>query len=558
MSLNDFEKLTRIGSGSYSSVYKVQRIEDDKQYALKKVKMSGLSNKEKENALNEVRFLASINHPNVISYKEVFIDHPSSSLCIIMEYADNGDLLEKIQKHKKNGSFIPEDDILSIFVQVVSGLSRIHQLNVMHRDLKSANVFLNKDGRAQLGDLNVSKLAQLGMNYTQTGTPYYASPEVWKEKPYDFKSDIWSLGCVLYEIAALKPPFKAKNMSELYKRVSKGTFAPIPKVYSKNLLKVICCLVKRSPSLRPSCQEIMDEVLPKNGFESYVAKYTYQLDKKDSLLGTIRFSKNWKLKQIKEKLPKSNYRDKHVESYDNLLYHKENNSVSLTRNNDTMISQSTMQSSSLVENPVIPQNRYLAVSSIKATRSDGHNRNSSLSKLKIDRQMTHRDYGDITKDYTNPDTLKNNPNITSKPIKQRHKRTDLNLLRLSKLKNDKKSSMKRYLELKDNSKISLMPKIPRITGNYLFIIVQKICLTTTVDLTASKRQSLLLVIPKRCSLNYICTCIRRGTVFQIMESETTDHIERKIKAVLLSSTEDTTPGREMTTKVIAKVYLDSE
>mmetsp|Transcript_13344 Transcript_13344/g.13274 ORF Transcript_13344/g.13274 Transcript_13344/m.13274 type:complete len:175 (+) Transcript_13344:527-1051(+) len=130
-----------------------------------------------------------------------------------------------------------------------------------------------------------------------------------------------------------------------------------------------------------------------------------------------------------------------------------------------MISQSTMQSSSLVENPVIPQNRYLAVSSIKATRSDGHNRNSSLSKLKIDRQMTHRDYGDITKDYTNPDTLKNNPNITSKPIKQRHKRTDLNLLRLSKLKNDKKSSMKRYLELKDNSKISLMPKIPRITEN---------------------------------------------------------------------------------------------
>jgi NIMA (never in mitosis gene a)-related kinase 1/4/5 len=80
MSINNFEKLTRIGTGSYSSVYKVQRIEDGKLYALKKVKMSALSTKEKENALNEVRFLASINHPNVVSYKEAFIDHPSSSL----------------------------------------------------------------------------------------------------------------------------------------------------------------------------------------------------------------------------------------------------------------------------------------------------------------------------------------------------------------------------------------------------------------------------------------------------------------------------------------------
>jgi NIMA (never in mitosis gene a)-related kinase len=111
-----------------------------------------------------------------------------------MEYADDGDLLQKISQHKKAQKYIPEDEIMAIFVQVVNGLKRLHQLNIMHRDLKSANVFLNKDGRAQLGDLNVSKLSQMGLNYTQTGTPYYASPEVWKEKPYDFKSDIWSLG----------------------------------------------------------------------------------------------------------------------------------------------------------------------------------------------------------------------------------------------------------------------------------------------------------------------------------------------------------------------------
>ena len=194
MSLNEFEQLKRIGTGSYSNVYKVSRIEDGKEYALKKVKMTGLSSKEKENALNEVRILASINHPNVISYKEAFIDHPSSSLCIIMEYADDGDLLERIKQQKKLHKYMKEQEIMSIFVQVVRGLKQIHKLNIMHRDLKSANVFLNKNGTVQLGDLNVSKLAQMGLNYTQTGTPYYASPEVWKEKPYDFKSDIWSLG----------------------------------------------------------------------------------------------------------------------------------------------------------------------------------------------------------------------------------------------------------------------------------------------------------------------------------------------------------------------------
>ena len=83
--------------------------------------------------------------------------------------------------------------------------------------MKSANIFLYKDGAAKLGDLNVSKVAKKGLLYTQTGTPYYASPEVWRDQPYDNKSDIWSLGCVLYEMCGLKPPFRANDMNGLYK-----------------------------------------------------------------------------------------------------------------------------------------------------------------------------------------------------------------------------------------------------------------------------------------------------------------------------------------------------
>jgi NIMA (never in mitosis gene a)-related kinase len=81
--------------------------------------------------------------------------------------------------------------------------------------------------------MNVSRLARRdGLNYTQTGTPYYASPEVWKDEPYDFKSDVWSLGCLIYEMAALKPPFNAPDMDTLFKRVIKGVFPRIPTIYS--------------------------------------------------------------------------------------------------------------------------------------------------------------------------------------------------------------------------------------------------------------------------------------------------------------------------------------
>lgn len=203
-----------LGEGAFSTVYKVKRKSDNQEYALKKVKMGKLTDKEKSNALNEVRILASINHPNVISYKESFFEDKSSTLCIIMEYADGGDLLQKIDKIK-NGkeSRMTEKSVWSYLIQMLHGLEALHDLKIVHRDLKCANVFLTKDGTVKLGDLNVSKVAKGGLLKTQTGTPYYASPEVWSDKPYDHKSDIWSIGCVMYEMAALNPPFRAADMN---------------------------------------------------------------------------------------------------------------------------------------------------------------------------------------------------------------------------------------------------------------------------------------------------------------------------------------------------------
>ena len=100
---------------------------------------------------------------------------------IVMEYSDNGDLFQKITRHQKEQQYIPEDVIWKIFIQIVRGLKSLHDIKIFHRDLKSANIFLHKDGTSKLGDMNVSKVAKKGLLYTQTGTPYYASPEVWRD-----------------------------------------------------------------------------------------------------------------------------------------------------------------------------------------------------------------------------------------------------------------------------------------------------------------------------------------------------------------------------------------
>ena len=255
--MENFEIIKKIGEGAYSTVYIVRRNEDDQLYALKKVKIQSLSLKEKQNALNEVRILASIKSPFVIGYKESFIDEVDQTLCIVMEYADEGDLFQKITLYKKLHTTFSENDAWKIFIQITKGLHDLHSYNILHRDLKSANVFLFRDGTAKLGDLNVSKIAARGLGCTQTGTPYYASPEVWKDNPYNLKSDIWSLGCLCYEILMLKTPFRAQTMEGLYRKVMKGKYPEISKQYSNKFDFIISNMLQLKPEDRPTTGDIL-------------------------------------------------------------------------------------------------------------------------------------------------------------------------------------------------------------------------------------------------------------------------------------------------------------
>lgn len=170
-----------------------------------------------------------------------------------MDYATDGDLYHKIVRHKKEKTTFQEDTVWKYLIGSVQALAMFHDMKIFHRDIKSANIFLNRNGTAVLGDLNVSKVAKQGLLYTQTGTPYYASPEVWKDLPYDQKSDIWSLGCVFYEVLALVPPFRAKDMNGLFKKVTAGVYDEPPKIFSVELIKLICSMIRVNPKDRPSC-----------------------------------------------------------------------------------------------------------------------------------------------------------------------------------------------------------------------------------------------------------------------------------------------------------------
>lgn len=299
MSLQDFELHEKLGEGAFSTVYKVTRKADNSVYALKQVKLSGLTRKEKENALNEIRILASFDHSNIIAFKEAFMDEKSATLCIVMEMAEGGDLLKLIAKHKKDKTRIPELLIWDILKASLNGLNCLHNSKILHRDLKCANIFLDSKSNAKLGDLNVSKVLKQGMAYTQTGTPYYASPEVWKDQPYNSASDIWSLGCVIYELAALVPPFNGRDMNSLCRNVIRGIFTDV-QGYSKDLMKVIRLMLQVSPSLRPSTKELLQI--------SSVGVHLQNDSSKCELLKTIVFDN--KVSTLRSRLPQSQYKRK--------------------------------------------------------------------------------------------------------------------------------------------------------------------------------------------------------------------------------------------------------
>jgi len=280
--LNNYKIIKLIGKGSFGEVYKVSK--DNKFYALKMYKISNeminsnsLTQKEKNEHIksieNEIQILSQLDNPFIVKLFEVFNvninkeilnnkeegeqNNDDQIMCLILELCENGDLNDKIKEKKTKNEIFTENEILQYFYEILQGLYYLHKNRVLHRDLKSLNIFLTKDNHIKIGDFGVSKKL-INNNiyaYTFVGTPYYISPEICQNKAYDEKSDVWSLGVLIYELITLNKPFDSQSQMGLFMKILKEKPAPIintiKHTYSQKLINlVVDNLLDKDPMTR--------------------------------------------------------------------------------------------------------------------------------------------------------------------------------------------------------------------------------------------------------------------------------------------------------------------
>ncbi|XP_053068826.1 serine/threonine-protein kinase Nek8 isoform X7 [Acinonyx jubatus] len=257
--MEKYERIRVVGRGAFGIVHLCLRKADQKLVIIKQIPVEQMTKEERQAAQNECQVLKLLNHPNVIEYYENFLE--DKALMIAMEYAPGGTLAEFIQK--RCNSLLEEETILHFFVQILLALHHVHTHLILHRDLKTQNILLDKHRMVvKIGDFGISKiLSSKSKAYTVVGTPCYISPELCEGKPYNQKSDIWALGCVLYELASLKRAFEAANLPALVLKIMSGTFAPISDRYSPELRQLVLSLLSLEPSQRPPLSHIMAQPL---------------------------------------------------------------------------------------------------------------------------------------------------------------------------------------------------------------------------------------------------------------------------------------------------------
>ena len=272
-----YEKIKILGEGNYGKAILVKSLKDNviiNKYlsynifinlqtlaVIKSIDLSKLTKDQIKDANLEGDILKGLDHPNIIKFLEVQTDN--NYLYIVMDYADGGDLSMKIKD--QNGVLFPEDKILDWFTQVCLAIKHIHDRKILHRDIKSQNIFLMKNGTVKLGDFGIAKCLDQTIDKAKTyvGTPYYLSPEIINSQPYGFQSDIWSLGVLLYEMCALKMPFDASNLPQLYIKIINCNYQPLNKMYSEELKKLVKDMLNETSLKRPTISKILENPLIK-------------------------------------------------------------------------------------------------------------------------------------------------------------------------------------------------------------------------------------------------------------------------------------------------------
>ena len=257
-----YNEISLLIKDEIKQVYFAEKKENHQKVIIKQISLVKLDEKLKKMAKDEGIILSELEHPNIINWYEFNLEKDKET--IIMEYGEGGDLSQKISEQKKKNEPFTEKQIIDWFTQICEGVKYIHDKQIIHRDLKPNNIFLTKDNKIKIGDFGLAKtLAFQNQAKTNVGAPAYLSPEILNDQPYDYKSDIWNLGIILYELTQLKHPFINDDIS-VEKRVTfmkKGKFIEFNNTnYSDKLLNLIPNLLKVDLNERYNINQIIEVI----------------------------------------------------------------------------------------------------------------------------------------------------------------------------------------------------------------------------------------------------------------------------------------------------------
>ncbi|KAK7099445.1 uncharacterized protein [Littorina saxatilis] len=259
--MEQYETVERIGIGACGAVYLVRHVQSKRRFAMKKIEIDERRKTRTQQAvLKEASILSGLKHPNIVAFHDSFRHSDEQHVCIIQDYCDGGSLSDRIQEALSKNTTLPEKQIMQWFIQIVMAVQFIHSKRVLHRDLKSENVFLTKNNVVKVGDFGISKMLDSTIDHAKTvvGTPSYLSPELCQDIPYNSKSDIWALGCLLYEMCALHPPFDGNSLISLFFKIIKAEYEPVSSDYSEGVHDIITKILVKAPEDRPSASAILN------------------------------------------------------------------------------------------------------------------------------------------------------------------------------------------------------------------------------------------------------------------------------------------------------------
>ncbi|XP_065674643.1 serine/threonine-protein kinase Nek8 isoform X2 [Hydra vulgaris] len=258
--MEKYDKDTKkaVGRGAFGVVYLYLRKEDRREVIIKQIAADDLTTEQRKGVINEIDVSAMFNHPNIIKYHEYFMEE--KNFMIVMDYAPGGNLFDFLQQRQQQNMLLEEDEILKFFAQITRALHHIHNQNILHRDMKTHNILLDRRKKVlMICDFGIAKFLTKTNAITTVGTAHYMSPEVVEGKSYNKKSDIWSLGCILYELITLKRAFDGDSLSSIIQKIIKRGFSSMPEHYSEEIKDLVKGILQTDPVKRYDVNQILSQ-----------------------------------------------------------------------------------------------------------------------------------------------------------------------------------------------------------------------------------------------------------------------------------------------------------